>query len=322
MPSACQFCVSGYGRNSPLCERTAITETSRSERDEGFEDQRRAAERSPRRVGVGRRAQHGLALAVVAEPARLQHGRQTDRRDRAREILATVDRGECGRVEAESRGTGSFPPAGPARSRARADSGTRACARSASARFRRARFRNRTWRRRRGARTPRAHRNRASRRAAAARPGRRTHRLRCRRRGSAGRAAHPRLRACARAGRRPEFLSWTCAEPLHDHEVLTQPAKCDIPPLPLAGEGWGEGKARSKHAPIRLRHLPPLRGRRERKGAFDAAASARSKPALIRRRAGPDFRAHPATARRETARAASRRRHPSSPGLPQRTAPR
>ena len=61
-----------------------------AERDEGFEDQRCVADRCPRGIGVGGRTQHSLALSVVTKTPRLQHRRQSDRFDRAREIFAAV----------------------------------------------------------------------------------------------------------------------------------------------------------------------------------------------------------------------------------------
>ncbi len=71
-------------------------------RDESFEDQRSPAERGPRRLGVRRRPQHRLTLAVVAVAPRLQHGGQADRGDRPIEIGARVDGGERRRRDAEA----------------------------------------------------------------------------------------------------------------------------------------------------------------------------------------------------------------------------
>ena len=95
------------------------------ERDERFEDQWHAAELRPRRVDVGRRAQHRLALAVVAAAARLQHRRaDRPRRPRGRDRRAsrrdgTRRSGSPGRCRPASR------RAGPARPRARAPAGAR-----------------------------------------------------------------------------------------------------------------------------------------------------------------------------------------------------
>ena len=65
-------------------------------------DQRRAAERRPGAVEIGRRAQHRLALAVVTHAPRLQHAGQADARDRARERRARIDRGVARRRDAEA----------------------------------------------------------------------------------------------------------------------------------------------------------------------------------------------------------------------------
>ena len=62
------------------------------ERDEAFQDARHAAQRPPRRVGVGSTHDLGLALAVVAERARLQHRRQADFGEAVGELGGTVHR--------------------------------------------------------------------------------------------------------------------------------------------------------------------------------------------------------------------------------------
>ena len=66
-----------------------------------FENQRRAAQSIPCGLGVGGGAQHLLALAVVAEAARLQHRRQPDLRNRRGEVGARIDRGEGRRGDAQ-----------------------------------------------------------------------------------------------------------------------------------------------------------------------------------------------------------------------------
>ena len=83
-----------------------------------------AAERRPRGLGVGGAAQRELALAVVAEPARLEHRRAGRARAIARvEVGARVDRGERRRRGCRARGRASSRRAGPARRRARAAAG-------------------------------------------------------------------------------------------------------------------------------------------------------------------------------------------------------
>src|SRR5690606_24068863 len=54
----------------------------------------------PRGGDVAGITQHELPLAVVAEPARLQHGRQADPFDRDLQFVAAVDGRERRRVEA------------------------------------------------------------------------------------------------------------------------------------------------------------------------------------------------------------------------------
>ena len=64
------------------------------ERDEALEDARHIAELGPRGMEVGGLAEHGLALAVVAPAARLQHRRKTDRVDGGDQVGERVDRPE------------------------------------------------------------------------------------------------------------------------------------------------------------------------------------------------------------------------------------
>jgi hypothetical protein len=71
------------------------------ERHERFEDQRHATDGVPRRVEVGRPAQHGLSLAVVTAGARLENRGVTDVRDRAVEAVTVVDGDELRGRDAE-----------------------------------------------------------------------------------------------------------------------------------------------------------------------------------------------------------------------------
>ena len=64
------------------------------ERHERFEDQRRAGELGPTGVGVVRVPDDALALAVVAAPTRLEHGRQSDLLDRGPQLVTRPDAGE------------------------------------------------------------------------------------------------------------------------------------------------------------------------------------------------------------------------------------
>ena len=73
------------------------------ERHECLEHERRGAERGPRGVDVGLRAQHPLALAVVAEATRLQHGGEAEPSDGAIEIVLARDRREAGGGNAQRR---------------------------------------------------------------------------------------------------------------------------------------------------------------------------------------------------------------------------
>jgi hypothetical protein len=73
-------------RNSPSRARTATTDSSRSNGTNASRIDGAPAE---------------LALAVVAEAARLEDRRRADRFDRAREVVARIHRGERGRVEAD-----------------------------------------------------------------------------------------------------------------------------------------------------------------------------------------------------------------------------
>ena len=71
------------------------------ERHEGFEDLRLSAEIVEHRDRIAAVADHQLALAVVAEAPRLQHGRLADRFQRGREAIGRIDRGEFRRADAE-----------------------------------------------------------------------------------------------------------------------------------------------------------------------------------------------------------------------------
>ena len=74
------------GRDLPVATAHGDDREFAVERHEAFEDERPAAELLPRRLAVGRRAEHGLPLAVVAEPACLQHGGQADVADGGVEV--------------------------------------------------------------------------------------------------------------------------------------------------------------------------------------------------------------------------------------------
>src|ERR1700730_17533168 len=60
------------------------------ERDAGFEDRRRAAERAKRHGEIGAFANQDLALPVIAEPARLEDRWASDLGDRAGERAGIV----------------------------------------------------------------------------------------------------------------------------------------------------------------------------------------------------------------------------------------
>ena len=61
------------------------------EADEGLDDRRLAADRAPRRGGIVARAQRRLALAVIAEPPRLEDRRHPDGRERRGELAFRGD---------------------------------------------------------------------------------------------------------------------------------------------------------------------------------------------------------------------------------------
>ena len=135
MPSRCVVL------DRPASTRTVAVEAAHGddrqlavERHEPFEDQRHAAERRPRRVDVAGRAQHGLALAVVAAPPRLQHRGQAERVDRRVAASARSSTARNGAVAIPS-ALQRCPSrrAGPATPRARA-AGGRTGASAASAR--------------------------------------------------------------------------------------------------------------------------------------------------------------------------------------------
>ena len=66
-----------------------------------FVEQRRVAERRPGGVEIGGRAQYELALAVVAQRARLEHARQADGLHRRVERGARIHGGITGGRDAE-----------------------------------------------------------------------------------------------------------------------------------------------------------------------------------------------------------------------------
>ena len=91
------------------------------EGDEALEDHRRAAERSMDRRNVGALADQRLALAVVAEAARLQDRRPAELGDRARERAGVLDPDEGRGLQAEIAQEGLFDqPVLGQRQRARA----------------------------------------------------------------------------------------------------------------------------------------------------------------------------------------------------------
>ena len=57
------------------------------ERHQPLQDRRHLADRAPRILGEHRVADHGLALPVVAQPTRLQHGGRPDALDRVAELI-------------------------------------------------------------------------------------------------------------------------------------------------------------------------------------------------------------------------------------------
>ena len=65
------------------------------ERDERLQHERRRAKRLPGAAHVLLGAEHPLALAVIAEPSRLQHGGQAELRDRTVEVLLAGDRSKA-----------------------------------------------------------------------------------------------------------------------------------------------------------------------------------------------------------------------------------
>ena len=71
------------------------------ERHEGFEDAGLAADVAPGRRRIGAVLDRGLALAVIAEAARLQDRRPADALDRGRERLGRADIGKRGGADAE-----------------------------------------------------------------------------------------------------------------------------------------------------------------------------------------------------------------------------
>ena len=66
------------------------------ERDERFEDERRAAELGPTGVGVVGVPDDRLPLPVVAAATRLEHRRQPDLLDREPQLVTRADAGESG----------------------------------------------------------------------------------------------------------------------------------------------------------------------------------------------------------------------------------
>ena len=71
------------------------------ERHEGFEDAGLAADVAPGRRRIGAVLDRGLALAVIAEAARLQNRRPADALDRRRERRGRADIGKRGGADAE-----------------------------------------------------------------------------------------------------------------------------------------------------------------------------------------------------------------------------
>ena len=89
------------------------------ERDERLEQAGHAADRAPRILGEQRVVDHRLPLAVVAEPARLQHGGRADALDRVARAVGRVDRRVRPARRARSTRTAPSRRADPAPLRAR-----------------------------------------------------------------------------------------------------------------------------------------------------------------------------------------------------------
>ncbi len=73
------------------------------ERDEGFVDQRLPAQQLPDVVDIAGAPQHRLSLAVIAQPPRLEHARQTNRGNGRGQVVAAVHGDETGRGNVQFR---------------------------------------------------------------------------------------------------------------------------------------------------------------------------------------------------------------------------
>ena len=108
MWSRCSFSITSKHSIWPLRRARRHDRNLALERHEGFEDLRLAAELVEQRDRIAAVADHHLALAVVAEAARLQHRGLADRGQRGGQPLGRIDRGEIAPCRCRATVTNSF----------------------------------------------------------------------------------------------------------------------------------------------------------------------------------------------------------------------